>query len=65
MNKVTDVSGFTGAYFYGSTQKYIGYLQLDGKYRSLGIFETKDEATAAHKAAVIDYENNRSNVWNS
>lgn len=48
-------SGVTGVYLHKQTGKWTAQIQVGGKPRHLGLFQTKDEAGAARRAAEIQY----------
>lgn len=49
----TNTSGFTGVSFYARKNKYIAYLQRDGKRKHLGYFASIDDAINARKEALL------------
>lgn len=53
--RIDNTSGVTGVYFYGSRNKWIAVITVDGKVIHLGYFDTFEEAVEARKSAEEKY----------
>lgn len=55
-------SGYTGVYFNSQRQKWMACISANLRSYHLGSFETKDEAIAARREAVIKYHGEYGNL---
>lgn len=50
-----NTSGTTGVYFHKQNNKWMAYIMINGKNKTIGYFKTKEEAIQARKEYVNDY----------
>lgn len=50
-----NTSGFKGVHYDKASDKWMAYIKIDGKHKTIGLFKTKEEASFARQEYATEY----------